>query len=630
MSKVKDLLSKYVGEDGFDTLSKAIYRKQTNTFADPLELYLPLLAVPRTILSWLVQNIKPMAVSDIKDFDLPGIEGAVIHVEKQASDVYKGEVVQDGKVIHTFENQSLPSIGGHIMTITESYDHIKDGKDAPPEGEDNFEPNYDAPKMIASHVLSRALDQKEMQQYSKVSSNDNVAESLKIISKLVDALVSKKIQTDAVEKELIEKEELEGDEHLPEKSRGSEEIGKEEAKKMKSDKQVKEAGMSFRELDKLKAKPSQEQEMPESEKIDSPDDEKPKKAKKSFSSVYRKEKIQKDESLSPKERKELKAFMAPDKEEKRKYNNFKESRRANVKPKYSYMEKPYEKQWKDKLENDKDVKKSTLQEAEKGGAQEAFHSAGAQMQTQKLLNAPNENRETARTINDMKVGSQLNVLNPKQQTRVTAPTKFPRIKASDLHSMMNILEQRKASRGVAKAGEMPSGAAMPKGPKPPMAPKPAVLPSKQPAAAQAQTKASAKGLPPAKPNVASSLSPSGPKAPSMKPPATPKAPTSPKAPAMKSEIIATVSKSELFSGKTKQQLGEFTESRDGSVTYKPNIEFMAADIENTGQKTWFVDIKKNEDDSYNMTFNPKVDQDSIRAFLLAMKARLLMQKKYKV
>jgi hypothetical protein len=566
MSKVKDLLSKYIGDEGFDTLSKAIYRKQTNTFADPLELYLPLLAVPRTILSWLVQNIKPMAVDEKKDFDLPGIEGAVIHVEKQASDVYKGEVIQDGKIIHFFENQSLPSIGGHIMTITESYDHIKDSKDAPPEGEDKFEPNYDAPKMIASHVLSRALDPKEMQEYSKVSSNDNMAESLKIIGKLVDALVSKKIQTDAVEKELIEKEEFEGDEHSPEESKSSEEIGKEEAKKMKSDKQVKEEGMSFQELDKLKAKPSQEQEMPKSEKIKSPDDEKPKKDKKTFKSTYKKEKIE----------------------------------------------------------------KSVLAEAGKKGAQEAFNQAAAQTQTETLLNAPTQNKETARTIKDMKVGSQLNVLNPKQQSRVAAPTKFPRIKSSDLHQMMNILEQRKAARGVAKAGEMPSGAAMPKGPKPPMAPKPAVLPSKQPAAAQAQTKASAKGLPPAKPNISQAKSPAGPTSPSMKAPSMPKAPTSPKAPAMKSELVATVAKSELFSRKAKEQLGEFTESRDGSVTYKPNIEFMAADIENTGEKTWFVDIKKNDDDSYQMSFNPKVDQDSIKAFLLAMKARLLMQKKYKV
>lgn len=128
MKKTKLLLKSLVGESGMERLEKAIFRRGTQNVADPLELYLPLLVVPRTILSWLAQNIKPLKVGEYKELEFPGQEDIKILVEKQNTDTYRGEFRKDGKVIHTFDKQTLPSIGGHFMTVGEVYDFNSEDK----------------------------------------------------------------------------------------------------------------------------------------------------------------------------------------------------------------------------------------------------------------------------------------------------------------------------------------------------------------------------------------------------------------------------------------------------------------------------------------------------------------------
>lgn len=138
MNPADKLLSAIMGEKGLESLKKSIYRKPTQSVADPLELYLPLMVVPRAILSWLVQNIRPLKIGEYKDFSFPGQDGVRIQIEKQASDVYRGKVVQSGKVLHDFDKQSLPSVGGHLMTIFEQYDDLDPQKSDPvviPRGE---------------------------------------------------------------------------------------------------------------------------------------------------------------------------------------------------------------------------------------------------------------------------------------------------------------------------------------------------------------------------------------------------------------------------------------------------------------------------------------------------------------
>lgn len=243
------ILKSIVGQEGIEALQKAIYRKQTQSVADPMELYLPLMVVPRAILSWLVQNIQPLKMGEHKEFKFPGKEDVKIQVEKQSSDVYRGRVIQAGKVIHDFDKQSLPSIGGHLMTLFEQYDHLIDQPVVIPRKE-----AIDEHKKIVSALKSPskkddkeqlAEQLKELEQYKAgtepkhVSSGDlgivktimnmngisiestepgsisammqlaSIKALTESISQLIDALVAKKVKAD------MDKNEIKADDGKP-------------------------------------------------------------------------------------------------------------------------------------------------------------------------------------------------------------------------------------------------------------------------------------------------------------------------------------------------------------------------------------------------------------------------------
>jgi hypothetical protein len=124
MSNTKKLLQDIIGIGGYAVLKKAIFKQGSQSVLDPVEFMLPLLIAPRAILSWLVQNIKPMAIGSHKTFDFPGKSDIKIWVQKQDHDVYRGEFVQNGKVIQTFSKQSLPTVAMTMVTTGELYDDI--------------------------------------------------------------------------------------------------------------------------------------------------------------------------------------------------------------------------------------------------------------------------------------------------------------------------------------------------------------------------------------------------------------------------------------------------------------------------------------------------------------------------
>ena len=115
MNTSKLLLKSIVGDSGYKTLEKAIFKQKTQAIIDPLEYYLPLIVVPRAILSWLVQTIKPMKTGEIKDVKFPSRDDIAIHFEKQDIDQYRAEFVSAGKIIHTFEKQSLPAVSADTV-----------------------------------------------------------------------------------------------------------------------------------------------------------------------------------------------------------------------------------------------------------------------------------------------------------------------------------------------------------------------------------------------------------------------------------------------------------------------------------------------------------------------------------
>lgn len=187
MDNCKKVLIDCVGDKGFETLQKAIVRKKTNSMADPLELYLPLLVVPRAILSWLVQNIHPLKVGEYKEFKFPGKESVTILVEKMDTDVYRGEFYEGGKVIHRFDHQTLPAVSGHLLTVFELYSDL-DMKDTPKE-EPKSE-KLDTKMISAIMAMNNIVPPKDRSALDQ----ENVSALIGSVGKLVDALVLTHLQ----------------------------------------------------------------------------------------------------------------------------------------------------------------------------------------------------------------------------------------------------------------------------------------------------------------------------------------------------------------------------------------------------------------------------------------------------
>lgn len=150
-NRAEPLLRGLLGEIGLEALNKAIVREGPDVVADPQDLYLSLLVVPRSILAWLMSSIRPMEPGDSKEFTVPGTDGAVMLVNKMASDVYKGNIVQGGKEIHKFHGVGLPALAGHLMTVFELYDEVESSV-APMERESSVKLNELITRMVLSNM----------------------------------------------------------------------------------------------------------------------------------------------------------------------------------------------------------------------------------------------------------------------------------------------------------------------------------------------------------------------------------------------------------------------------------------------------------------------------------------------
>lgn len=540
------ILRSIVGLEGVEALQKAIFRRQTSTVADPMELYMPLMVVPRAILSWLVQNIKPMKVGDNADLELPGQEGVKFHVVKRASDVYDGEIVQSGRVIHSFEKQSLPSIGGHLMTVFERYDHlgeaekpvVMDRKEAVKEHEELVEALESPSKRDDKEQLKRQKE--ELDSYKagtedssslvrtimsmnglSVESSDPgaIAAMMQIastrsltesIGKLVDALVHDRRATD------MDKREIKADDG---------QVKETEMPKQKKPKDVIQEGMSLQEVQQHSADMTAEQQ----KKIQSTD--------------YKPEKVKAGEEAADAEPEKVKKEEIPASKPKRSLRSAYSGRMS-------------------------------------GGPQKA-----------------------------------------------------------DLGDHPGSM--------FGKGAMKPSGAGMDQKPKMPKMP---VGPSKNPVAAQKQTQASAMGQQ-AHPS-AGTQNRSIPKNPiqqSMKPKMSMKGeydtgnPPGKEIPAIldrpashpgkrslrslirKSEE-AHVSESELYRSCEHCGKPEFSRAPDGP-RFTPCACFVALTKDEEGRPQHFVALRKSGD-GYRLTFDPSADPDSVRAFLLLMKTRLLVKKRF--
>jgi hypothetical protein len=121
-------LKKTLGEDFFESLTKVeLWKMGTKTTTDHEEIKTALQIVPRTIMSFLINNLQSMLVGETKELTIP-IEGSspVLRVTKHERDVFSGEIEDStekytDKKVAEFKFRSIPGIGLVIMSTFELY-----------------------------------------------------------------------------------------------------------------------------------------------------------------------------------------------------------------------------------------------------------------------------------------------------------------------------------------------------------------------------------------------------------------------------------------------------------------------------------------------------------------------------
>lgn len=558
MNSSEKLLKSMIGSQGYEVLEKAIFKRGTSAVIDPLEQYLPLIVVPRTILSWLIQTIKPMKRGDSKVVKFPGRDDITIQFDKQDVDQYRAEFIQGGRIIHSFEKQSLPAASGHMMTVGELYDSFgsEESKSEIPKTQE--QPKLDVVKeIIGMNNIAPATDESIKWQMSHA----NVKELTSVIGKLVDALMMKEMSRKKIEEELdkMSTKEVKDEQGKLETDVTPEEKFKRETKEKQNNPSIKEEGMSLLELDKLKQKPSVDQKVPKSKEIESKEGE-------------------------------IKKQATPETE----------------------------------------VSEMPMTPAEKQPAPPQFKEEHKAPEPKTPMTKSNSYfRKKAEMLMKPYVSDA-----QRRWAHTEAGTKAlggkEKVKHWDKESKGKDLPEK-----VTKA-EMPKGAGQPSKPSMPQAPKPPVPAGNAPAASAAkQAQSSAKGgyKPPHTPGAQMPKNPT----------AKPKTAAAPK-PAgevnksdyfktkLKKNEKYTTTENELYKSKCPHcQVPEFKKSEDGTPIFNPCACFSVMKKDEEGNPYKFVEvIKKSETNVWDLKFHPNADPESVKVFLLTLKAHLLVKRKFDI
>jgi len=639
MNDSQKLLKSILGDRGYETLEKAIYKQRTQAVVDPLEFYLPLIVVPRTILSWLVQNINPMRQGEIKDIKFPGRDDIMIHIEKQAPDQYRMEFVQGGRVIHQFEKQSLPAASGHLLSVGEMYhefdkpktadDLVAEEVKAKPE---LAEPKAEAPEHESlRHMISMAnIQTKEDPENIKwTMSHANVREMTAVIGKLVDALTAKQMQRERLESEL--------DETAKEEKKMSDTTRK------RADTSTIRPSDSYAQLDRNKSKDTTDLEEPAT---------KPQKVKAGEDRTDETVNLRSQTPFKPGKQapsqQEEKPFKKQDPPMSDKKIESGSTQDPATKPKIDpvgaarvdepHQEKPFGPgNHKPVQEPETPFKKGTLNPTEQrtdtvGTASPGKNQAHEYFRKKmEMLSKPWASQAQAAwghsPAGKRALGGEAAV---KEWDRATEGHHLPKHvhkdqmdpavgqavadKIADADSIK--LKIKKEEMGK---GEMPKGAGQPMAPKPPQMPKPPVAPGNNPAAQAAkQSQMSGKGK--------------------IKPPHTPGAP---KPPSMnksdyfrsklgKSEPMRSTATEEQLYKSACSQCGvpEFVKGQDGNPQFQPCACFLVMKKDEEGNPSKFVKVLRKSDGSYGMEFAKGADPEIVKLFLLTLKSRLLIKKNH--
>lgn len=151
----KQLLDGVIAGDPAGLLKFEIYKPDSGKVLDHEEIRTALTIVPKSILSLIKRNLKPLGVGEEIEFDLL-VDGARMRANKIDRDVYSGEIIdKDNSVITPFQFRSLPGVALVTMSAFELYEvsEVPNAMDSKPE-----QVSVDRAVDIAS-ILNEAIDE---------------------------------------------------------------------------------------------------------------------------------------------------------------------------------------------------------------------------------------------------------------------------------------------------------------------------------------------------------------------------------------------------------------------------------------------------------------------------------------
>jgi len=152
MSQTK-VLKSIMGEELFESLNKALVKLGTKSVVDLEELHSAMKTAPKAVIAFLMKELKGMEKDQTKEVEIPWDESAKMTVTKLDSDVYKGLIVKDGKIVHEFDLTAIPQLAAHIMSAFEIYDEEEESEES-----EESEKSESMHEDIRQHL--RALDDK--------------------------------------------------------------------------------------------------------------------------------------------------------------------------------------------------------------------------------------------------------------------------------------------------------------------------------------------------------------------------------------------------------------------------------------------------------------------------------------
>jgi hypothetical protein len=657
MNDSSALLKSILGDRGYETLKKAVYKQRTQAVIDPLEFYLPLIVAPRTILSWLIQTIKPMKPGEKIDVKFPGRDDIDIHIEKQDVDQYRAEFTGGGRILHTFEKQSLPAASAHMMTVGELYDSFGEPKKTDEsllEEERKNNPEMDEPKKesygMIQHMMHTANIQptEDPENVKWTMSHASIQEMTAVIGKLVDALTAKQLSRNKLESEIDKAAESE-----------SASGGKDMAKPMKKE------AIKTTEIVTDPSKSGHKQEIPATTpkkdpvgmaRTDEPHGQTPFKPgtaspQQSPETPFKKEAIKTNEQVSdpsvqgheqkPSEKPKKDPVGMARTDEPREQTPFKPGKaEASQKP-----ETPFKKEDAPMTPTPEDTSRHRLSPSDpsphKTTKPNSYFRKKHEILTKPYVS--DAQRRWAHTdagtkalggeshVHEWDESSKGKKLPEHVKKDAMSPTKPLAGQGTGAPSTPTSRPNNGFGAVVAKV-EGPKGAGMPTGPgaaKPPKGPVPA---SNAPAAAAAkQAQQAGKGV--VKPPKMAGM-------PKMPNPMA--APKQPKAPGMmkgndyfrsklgkSEELYAHATEEQLYKS-TCQNCGvpEFVKGDDGNPKYNPCACFLITKKDEEGKPNNFVKLLRKNDGSYGLEFMKGADPETVKLFLLTLKARLLIKRKH--